>query len=291
MEKALRDKKAILFFITPALAWFLGIVLIPLIQSCYYSFLSWNGMTEARWVGLANYRIMFSDPVFWKGVGNALILGAASTFIQIPLAMILALTLASGVRGERLYLTIFFIPVLISSTIIAELWTKVYHPKYGLLNHLLNAVGLSDWKRSWLGDPETALVACFVPPIWQAIGYHMLLLYSAIKSISPDILDAAKVDGANNFQLSVRVILPQITSIIRACVIFAVIGSLKSFDFIYILTYGGPNNATTVPALHMYIDFVSNRTYGKASSTAVFLIAGCMLMTLIIQRVFRRFEQ
>lgn len=291
MEKALRSKKAICFFILPALIWFLAIVLLPVIQSTYYSFLDWDGITEAKWCGLENYVDMFSDKWFWQAVGNALWLAAGSVFVQLPLAMILALILAAGVKGEHIYRTIYFIPVLVSSTVISQLWMKIYNPSYGLLNTLLEAIGLGRFSHEWLADSHTALIAVLIPTIWQYIGYHMLLFYSAIKSISPDIIEAAKVDGATHLQTAIRIILPQIVPMIRASTIFAIVGSLKAFDMIYILTNGGPVHATEVPTLQMYIDIFSNRNYGGASSTAVFLILECLLMTLIIQQVFKRFEQ
>lgn len=291
MEKALRSKRAICFFILPALIWFLAIVLFPVIQSVYYSFLDWDGITAAKWAGLKNYIEIFQDTLFWKGVANALILAAGSVFVQLPLAMILALVLASGVKGERFYRTIYFVPVLVSSTIISQLWMKVYNPRYGMLNELLDTLHLGQFKHTWLADPSTALAAVLIPMIWQFIGYHMLLFYSAIKSISPDIIEAAKVDGASKTQMSVHVILPQIIPMIRASTIFAIIGSLKSFDLIYILTNGGPLHTTEVPTLQMYINIFSIRNYGAASSIAVFLIIECLVLTLMVQKIFAKIEQ
>lgn len=291
MEKALRSKRAICFFIFPALFWFLAIVLIPVVQSVYYSFLEWDGFTDAVWVGIENYIEIFQDHLFWKGVGNALLLAAGSVFIQLPLAMILALVLVSGVKGERFYRTVYFVPVLVSSTILSQLWIKVYHPRYGLLNTMLDNLHLEQFKHEWLGDVSTALIAVLVPMIWQYIGYHMLLFYSAAKSISPDIIEAAKVDGANNFQTSIQVILPQIIPMIRASTIFAIIGSLKSFDLIYILTAGGPLHATEVPTYQMYTYIFTNRDYGTASAIAVFLIIECLILTFVVQKIFDKIQQ
>lgn len=291
MEKALRSKKAICFFIFPALLWFLAIVLVPVLQSTYYSFLDWDGFTQAKWVGLANYKEMFQNDLFWLAIGNTLVLAAGSVFIQLPLAMILALVLASGVRGERFYRTVYFVPVLVSSTVISQLWIKVYHPRYGMLNTLLDMLHLEQFKHEWLADTSTALMAVLIPMVWQYIGYHMLLFYSAAKSVSPDIIEAAKVDGANKVQTAVQVVMPQIIPMIRASTIFAVIGSLKSFDLVYILTNGGPLHVTEVPTLQMYTDIFSNRDYGSASSIAVFLIIECLLLTLLVQKLFSKIEK
>lgn len=290
MERALRDKKAICFFVLPALIWFIVIALVPILQSAYYSLLKWDGMTQATFIGLTNYANMFTDSLFYKAVGNSLALAAASVFIQLPISMLLALVLHSGVKGESLYRTIFFIPVIISSTIIAQLWMKVYHPSYGLLNGLLGMIGLEQLQNEWLAKPELALTAVFVPMIWQYIGYHMLLYYSAAKSIPDEIFEAARVDGASSTQIAFRITIPQIVPMIRASVIFAVVGSLKSFDLIYVLTRGGPMHATEVTTMLMYTEiFVKNR-YGYASSMAIFIILECLLLTLIVERLFKKAE-
>lgn len=291
MEKALRDKKAICFFVLPALIWFCAIALIPVFQSAGYSLLDWDGITEAKFIGFNNYISMFQDEVFWKSVVNSLLLAGASVFIQLPISLILALVLANGVKGENFYRNAFFVPVIISGTIIAHLWMKVYHPSYGLLNSLFGALGLDSLQNEWLGNTATALVACFVPMVWQYIGYHMLLMYSAAKSVSPEIIEAAKVDGANRWKISTRIIIPMIVPMIKACVIFAVIGSLKSFDLIYILTNGGPVNSTMVPSLMMYKKIFTSNQYGYGSAIAFFIIIECLIFTVIIQRIFKKIQK
>ena len=286
MEKALRNKKAIAFFVLPGLVWFVLIAIIPIFQSFGYSFLKWDGISRPEFVGLKNYIRIFSDGVFYKAVLNSLLLAFASVFLQLPFSMALALVLAKGVKGENAYRTIFFIPVIISSTIIAQMWMKVYHPEYGLLNTFLRNAGLEGWQKQWLADGRWALIAVFVPMIWQYIGYHMLLFYSAAKGISPDIKEAAKVDGASEFQIAVKIIIPMIVPMIKASVIFAIIGSLKSFDLIYIFTRGGPLHATEVPTMLMYTEIFTSNRYGYASAMALLIIAECLIFTLLVQTIF-----
>ncbi len=286
MERALRDRKAICFFVLPGLIWFCLIALVPVVQSAGYSFLEWDSITQARFIGLDNYLSLLKDPLFHRAVINSLILAAASVFIQLPLSMLLALVLASGVKGENTYRNLFFVPVIISGTIIANLWMKVYHPSYGLLNIALQALGVPGLQREWLGDTSTALAACFVPMVWQYIGYHMLLFYSAAKSISEEIFEAARVDGASKIQIALRITLPQIVPMIKACVIFAIIGSLKSFDILYILTRGGPVHATEVPSLLMFTKIFTTNQYGYASAIAIFIIVECLAFTLMVQKGF-----
>lgn len=287
MQKALRNKKAIVFFILPGLVMFCLIVLIPIIQSFGYSMLQWDGITEGKFIALGNYIHMFQDPVFQLSLKNSLLLAAASVFIQMPISMLLALILINGVHGERFFRNAFFIPVIISSTVIANLWMKIYHPTYGLLNVLLEDIGLGAWKQEWLGSSRTALIACFVPMIWKDIGYNMLLFYSSGKSISRDIIEAARVDGASNFQISTKIIMPLITPMVEAVTIFCIVGSLKSFDMIYILTGGGPMNSSSVLSLEMYKEIFTNNHYGYASAISISIIVICLLFTLLVQKLFK----
>ncbi|MCL2033818.1 MAG: sugar ABC transporter permease [Oscillospiraceae bacterium] len=290
MEKALRDKKAICFFVLPALLWFAFIALVPILQSAYYSLLKWDGMTASVFFGSRNYLEMITDKLFLKSVLNSLIIAGASVFIQLPLAMLLALILHSGVKGEGAYRTIYFIPVIISSTIIAQLFMKVYHPSYGMLNNVLDAIGLGQFRNEWLANADVAMGALLLPIIWQYIGYHMLLYYSAAKSISPEIFDAARVDGATGRQIAFNITIPQILPMIKASVIFAVVGSLKAFDLVYVLTRGGPLHATEVPTTLMYNEiFVKNR-YGYASAIAIFIIVECLVLTLVVEKIFKKLQ-
>lgn len=288
MERALRNKKAIAFFVLPGLIWFAVIAVIPIFQSFGYSFLKWDGISKPVFAGLKNYIGIFTDPLFYKAVINSLLLALASVFVQLPISMVIALILAKGVKGENAYRTIFFIPVIISSTIIAQMWMKVYHPEYGLLNTFLRSVGLESLEKQWLADGRWALAAVFVPMLWQYIGYHMLLYYSAAKGISEDIKEAARVDGATQFQIATRITIPLIVPMIKASVIFAIIGSLKSFDLIYVLTKGGPLHATEVPTMLMYTEIFTSNRYGYASAMALVIILECFLFTLLTQFVFGR---
>lgn len=291
MERALRDKKAILFFVLPGLIWFLAIAILPVVLSVSYSFEQWDGITQAKFIGFSNYTSLLHDEQFHRALLNSLYLAGASVFIQLPIAMILALVLALGIRGEKFFMNAFFIPVIISSTVIAQLWRKIYHPNYGLLNAFLGKTGLESLQANWLGDAATVVIACFIPMVWQYIGYHMLLYYSSAKSISADLYEAAKVDGASKWQIATRIVLPMILPMIQASTIFAIVGSLKSFDMIFILTNGGPNHASEVPALIMYQKIFTSNQYGYASAVSVVVILECLLFTAVVQLLFNRLQK
>lgn len=289
MQKMRSNKLHILLFLLPALILFVGILIAPIIMSGYYSFFDWNGFGPKDFIGFSNYKELFtSDAIgFIKALGNSLLMAALSVFIQLPLALWLALKLGRGIKGERGFLSIYFMPVLISTVVIGQLWLKIYNPSYGILNVTLRALGLDSWAKIWLGTVDTALGAAFVPILWQYVGYHMLLMYAGVKSVPPDLREAAMLDGANEGQINRFIVIPYIKPILKISVIFAITGSLKSFDLIYVLTNGGPLHATEVPStLMINMLFLRNR-YGMGSTIAVVLIILCFAFALLINAVFK----
>lgn len=290
MDRIRRNKLAIVLFILPTAILFVGIIILPIIMSSYYSLQDWNGMgQESTFIGFQNYIDLFASKSvrFQKTLGNAFLFAGLSVFIQLPLSLLLALTLAKGIKGERFFVTVYFIPVLISTVVIGELWKKIYNPEYGILNVFLRTIGLEQLCTTWLGDQNTALLAVFVPMLWQYVGYHMLLMYAGIKSISPDVIEAAKIDGASDWQISTKIIIPLLKPVIRICVIFAVTGSLKAFDLIYVLTGGGPAHASEVPSTQMYNMIFGRGRYGFGSSMAVMIIFLCFFFAILIKKCFK----
>ena len=292
MKKLYSNKLYILIFLLPALILFCGVLIAPIGASLYYSFFDWKGIGPKTFIGLSNYKELFTSNAigFMKALRNSLLLAVLSVFLQLPLALLLALTLGKKVRGERAFLSVYFMPVLISTVVIGQLWLKIYNPDYGVLNTFLRAIGRGDLAQIWLGQKNTALLAVFVPTLWQYVGYHMLLLYAGVKSVPAELREAAMLDGATGFQVDRYIVLPYIKPILRISVIFAVTGSLKSFDLIYVLTNGGPMHATEVPStLMISMLFLRNR-YGMGSTIAVMLIALCFAFALLISAVFKEKE-
>ncbi len=290
MDKVLGDKKAICIFVLPAFIIFAAIVLLPIFISAYYSVLKWDGIGKGIYIGLQNYWDLFqnvNNDGFPKSVVNSFLLAGLSVFVQLPLSLFFALVLARGIKGENFYRTVYFFPVIISTVAIGQLWLKIYHPNYGLLNTFLAAVGLKEMTRQWLGSMDTALGSVFVASLWQYIGYHMLLLYAAAKSVPKEIYEAAKIDGASSLSSAFRVTIPLIMPMIKVCVTFAIIGSLKSFDLIYILTNGGPVHATEMPSTLMFNSIFRKYMYGYGSAVSVLIIAACLVLTIVIQKFFK----
>ncbi|PHV69349.1 ABC transporter permease [Sporanaerobium hydrogeniformans] len=287
MEKVWGDKKAILFFLFPSFVILALIIITPIMMSSYYSLLDWDGFGKGTFIGLNNYIRLFKDPAFIKSVRNSLVFAFASIAIQLPISLLLALVLAKGVKYERFFVTVYFIPVIISTVVIGQLWMKIYHPEYGLLNMFLKTVGLESVTREWLGDTKTALIASVVPVLWQYIGYHMLLLYAGIKSISTDVFEAAKIDGATWGKTCIHITIPMLKPILKVSFTFAVVGALKVFDLVYVLTRGGPARASEVTSTLMVETIFKSNSYGYGSAMAVFVVVECLVLYLVIGKLFK----
>ena len=203
------------------------------------------------------------------------------------MSLILALILARGGKGERFYVSVYFIPVLISTVVIGQLWMKIYNPQYGLLNTVLRSMGLDKLAGNWLGDTKKVIFAVIVPVLWQYIGYHMLLMYASVRSISEEIFEAARIDGANGIQTALHITIPLMKPILKVCVTFAVVGSLKNFDLVYVMTDGGPAGASQLPSTLMVETIFSRNMYGYGSSMAIFIILECFLFAWLIRKAFR----
>jgi raffinose/stachyose/melibiose transport system permease protein len=290
MLKVLGDKKAIVIFMLPAVLFFVTIVAAPVFMSGYYSLLEWTGLGQGKFIGFQNYITLFTNKIdtFPATVWHSFLFVIVSVFIQLPISLILALIVSSGVKWENFFRTVYFLPVIISTVVIGQLWMKIYHPDYGLLNVFLKAAGLGNLAHPWLGDMKTALPAAFIPILWQYVGYHMLLMYAAIKSISPEIFEAAKIDGASPLQSALRISVPLIKPMLKVSVTFSVIGALKVFDLIYVLTNGGPVHASEVPSTLMVTTIFRSYRYGYGSAMAVFIIAECFICTFLVDQIFHK---
>ncbi len=318
MKRPFSYRLNIFLFLLPGLVLFLGILIGPIVMSGYYSLFNFTSINDANkeFVGLQNYITLFSrqlrsantgamyvnDKYMGDALGNSLILAALSTFIQLPLALMIALRLGKGIRGERAYLSIFFMPVLISTVIIGRLWMNIYDPgDAGILNAALRGLGIDKWlfpritaritsstlpfNGQWTGFRETALGAAFIPILWQYVGYHMLLMYAGIKGVPLDLLEAAQLDGCTEGQVNRLIIVPYIKPILRVCVVFAVTGSLKSFDLVYALMKD--TTKAELPSTLMYKLLFLHNQYGLGSAIAVVLIVLCFAFAILIGLIFR----
>ncbi|MBO4298363.1 MAG: sugar ABC transporter permease [Clostridia bacterium] len=290
MKRVLSNKWHIMVFVLPTVLFFTFFVMIPIAMSAFYSTLNWTTKTKPTFeyfVGFRNYIDMFTakGSSFPDAVWHSLLYAGASVFLQLPFSLLLALLLARGVKAESFYRNVYFIPVILSSVVVGQLWRKIYNNDYGLLNLFLRSIGAQTLKGGWLANKGTRLWATFVPVLWQYVGYHMLLMYGALKSISPDIIEAATVDGASGPTMALRIQIPLIRPMLKVCLSFSLIGSFKLYDMVKILTDG--NIGTEVPATTMYREMFKSHNFGTGSAMAMFIVAECLLFTVLLNIIFR----
>jgi raffinose/stachyose/melibiose transport system permease protein len=214
-------------------------------------------------------------------VVNSLSYAALSIFVQLPFSLLIALILANGAKGESMYRNVFFIPVVISSVVVSLLWGRIYK---GLLPDFLELLGLAEPKGGILANKDTKVLASFIPSLWQFVGYHMLLMYGALKSIPTDVIEAATVDGASAPRMALSIQIPMIKPMLKVCLSFSLIGSFKLFDTPWILLERANKE---LPALSMYVEMFSNHKYSYASAQAMFIVFECLAFTALLNLLFK----
>ena len=295
MDKILSNKRVIALFVLPALVVFLAVAIVPLFITGYYSLFDYNGfnkITSEDFVGLANYAKLFTgDPYFLIALRNTAILVVGSVCVQLPIAFLLANRLAKGVPGEKVFRTIYFIPVVIASTIIGKLFYYVFSADIGMLNAIIRAFGAHDFYFNWLSNPATAFLCVTFAAVWQFIGYHMLIMYAGIKSISPDYHEAAMIDGASGAQATWHITIPLLSPVIKTCVILATVGSVTTYDIVVSMVGSGTVSETEVPATLLWQNLFKGRMVGYGSAQAFFLVLLCLAATWVIIRLFKNSDE
>jgi raffinose/stachyose/melibiose transport system permease protein len=285
--RQLRDNLTIVLFLLPAFSLFLLFLVYPILRSIYYSFFDWNGLGPAvDFVALGNYERILTDRVFMVALKNGLLIVVLSLIFQLPLSLALALMVGRDLPGRVFFRTIFFMPYVFSEVITAIAWLFLFNPdpQRGFINALLILIPGAK-AQPWLGNPDTVLACIFVVLTWKYFGFHMLLYMTGLQNIPAEIEEAARIDGANRRQLLTYITLPLLGSTIRTSVYLSVLGSLQQFILVWIMTKGGPVNASEVMATYMYrFGFVRFWLgYGSAVAIVMFLI--CLIFSLAYQRL------
>ncbi|MBH5318934.1 sugar ABC transporter permease [Paenibacillus sp. GSMTC-2017] len=280
-------------FVLPCLLFYLAFVFVPILVSVNYSLVEWSGMDKQVFVGLDNYKVLFTqDSIFWPSVLRTLYISVAS-MAQIPIAITVAILLSRYVRRPSFLVSSYFFPVILSVVVIGQLWKAIYNPASlgGMLNQMLVKTGLESWTKTWLADTDVAIFALGFVIFWQYIGYHVLIQFTGVQNISTDIYEAASIDGAEGFKADRYITLPLLSPVIKISTILAVIGSLKAFDLIVVMTGGGPANTTEVISTHMYNMTFNSFKYGYGSAISTFLVIFCLVMTIVLNLLFKRAEE
>ncbi len=277
------NKLMIALYVLPALIMVSIFVFVPLVLTGYYGLMDWNGIGAMNFIGLENYKELLFDLKFWDSVYHSILLAIFST-LSLGIYLLISIVLDSKIKGSDLLRKIYLIPMLLSSVAIAQLWLKIYHPTNGMLNSLLAFFGV-DHTPDWLAEPQIVLYAIFVPILWQYAGFYILIYYAALKNIPNELIEAARIDGASPLQIALKVKLPLISGIIKVTIVLAIVGSLKYFDLIYVMTGGGPNGHSEVMASYMYKEAFSSHNFGYGSAVAFFLLIITLITTYIIRKL------
>ena len=285
------DRGPLIAFILPAIVMMVVFFVIPVLYVVVISLFKWNGISAPTFRAFKNFALLFNDKAFSRSVMNNVIWALVAGFIQVPLAMVMAIILSRKPKGWKFFRTVYFFPQVISGIALATLWRAIYRADSGLLNGLLNAIGRGDLAKDWLGTASTALPAVLIYWVFY-VGYYMVIMMADITTIDTSYYEAATIDGATDFQQAIYITIPLIkkTSLLT-CVTLASVMGLRQFEQVYMLTNGGPSNRTSTIVLYMYKK-MQDANYGMAGASAVILIIVGVIFIVCIRKLFEgRSEQ
>lgn len=275
-----------LLFLSPTLLIFSVFILFPVVFSFALSFHEWNMFgSEQEFVGFENYVRIFQSSEFWMVLKNTMVY----TFGTVPLNMVLALLMAyflnQRIAGKKFLRAAFFAPVVISAVSAAVIWRWIFDPNFGILNYLLNLVGLPSV--NWINDPSAAMFALILIGVWKTFGVNMVLYLAGLQGIPEHYYEAARIDGASKWSQFWNITLPLLSPTTFFILVMSVIGSFQVFDLVYVLTHGGPLGSTKVLVFYLYEHAFKFFDMGYASAVAYFLFALIFVLTIIQVRFMR----
>ncbi len=264
-----------LIFLLPALLGTLIFIVIPVICSFGLSFVQWDLLNPIKFVGFENYREIFHDGLFYKILGNTIVFALSTSLFGVIIPLILASILNTKIRGSEFFKGAYFLPFITPMVVVGVVWAWIFDPNIGLLNQMLHL------HLNWLYDSKLAMPALIVVSVWKLIGYNMIIFLSSLSAISQSLFEAAKIDGANSFQIFKNVTIPMLSPTIFFVVIITAISSFQVFDLIYLMTQGGPFDSTNVLVYAIYKNAFEYFNVGKASAIAYVLFVIILVLTLI----------
>jgi raffinose/stachyose/melibiose transport system permease protein len=279
-----RRRGEIALFLGPALLLYAAFVIVPMLLAGYYSLFNWNGLGPLdRFIGLDNYTRALGDPVFQAAVGHNAFIVVASIVVQLPLALGLALLLNRKLRGRAILRMVLFAPYVLSEVVTAVAWQLILQPT-GPVNSLLEGVGLDGWAQLWLADRDLVIYSLFIVITWKYLGFGIVLFLAGLQGVPAELLEAATVDGASAWQRTRHVVLPLLGPTIRIWIFLSVIGALQLFDLVWIMTKGGPSNASVTMATFLIDRGFERSQVGYGSAAAVLLFVISFAFALLYQR-------
>lgn len=276
-------------FVLPSLALYGMFMVYPFIGTLQYSLTAWDGFaTDKTFVGLANYVALLSDSDFWSALRNNVVWAVVGTAAPLAIGFPLAVLLWSGSRGRLAFRAVYFLPVILPIVVIGLVWGWIYNPLFGILNTLLEAIGLGDFAKGWLGDPDTALLAVLIAAIWATFGFVVVMFLAGLQGIDMNQVDAAKVDGANAFQRARHVLLPGIAPVFTFVLTITLVGAFAVFDIVYVMTRGGPGTSTETMAGYAYKMAFSRNFAGYGAAISMVIAAISLVFAVVLLRFRER---
>jgi raffinose/stachyose/melibiose transport system permease protein len=283
-SRNLRKKLELVLLLGPALVLFTGFVLVPIGIAVQYSLYNWSGMTSLTdFIGLHNYREALADPVFRGAILHNFMFAALSIVFQLPLTLGTALLLNRRLRGQRIFRVLTFAPYVLSEATTAVIWLLMLQPG-GFVDVLMHDVGLGGLVQTWLANLHIVIYTLFIVVTWKYIGFGIILFLAGLQGVPEDLKEAAALDGASAAQSTRHIVLPLLGPTIRIWIFLAVIGSLQLFDLVWIMTEGGPANASTTMITYLIYNGFDSAEFGYGSAVAVILFVVCFLFAILYQR-------
>jgi raffinose/stachyose/melibiose transport system permease protein len=286
MRTYFNNRLAAAVFALPAFLLYSLVVTYPVFQTLYRSFFEWDGLGAGTFSGLDNYMKLFQDPLLITSLRNGALFAIVLVVFQIGLGTILALVCADPkIKGRKLLKTGYFIPVVLSVTVVCQLWIAIYDPTNGLINKLFQMLGIP-YRQNWLTSPSVSILAIAFVNAWQFMGYQFSLLYAGIKSIPEQYMEAAIIDGCSKWKAHRIITIPLMVETYKFCFIVAITSGIGAFVQMLIMTSGGPGTTNYTLTFMIYRYAFREFEYGYACAVSVFLVAVSLLATVIINRLF-----
>jgi raffinose/stachyose/melibiose transport system permease protein len=282
----LRKMRFAILFSLPAFVVYLFFLIIPMIGTFYYSTIHWSGFTNKVFVGLQNFKILFSSREFWWILYNTFVLIGFHLIVQLPLAFGLSYLLYRTRQGFRAFRAILFLPTIISATVVGLMFAIMLNGDVGPVNKILHTIELGSLARNWLADKTLVLNSVSMVIVWQYIGYQMAIILAGMQGIPEEIIESAIIDGASSIRLFFNIILPMIKGTIQVSLIVLITGCLKAFEHSYIMTWGGPGTASTYLTVYMYKLAYLKNDMGGGSAIGVVIIVIALLSIQIMNKLF-----
>lgn len=289
MGKVLGNKKYIFLLSAPGLILLAAFVIYPIIHIIIMSLQKTNGLTPAEFIGFRNFIQLFEDEAFIRANAASIGLCALAVIFNAVLAIMVSILICTlGTRTQKILRTAFVIPLVLSISVISQLWLTIYHADWGLLNHFLKAAGLGFLQNEWLINPKTAMLCIAIVGMWWMFGMDLLMAYSGIKAIPESYFEAAQLDGAGFFNTVRYITLPLLRDVAKTCVTISAIGGLFTFPQVFIMTGGGPGDLTQTVMMYMYRQAFSNQRYGMAAAVGLIVIVETCVILGLAGWLFKR---